>query len=328
MADPITTPRNSNIEIVGNTQIDRNPAAVYLARLADGSKRGQRGALDRMASLLTKDEMLDCYAFPWHALRYQHTAALRARVADLYAPATANKFLSALRGVLKEAWRLGLMSAEDYRRAADLQSVRGKREPAGHDVTQGEIFALISTCIDDKKTSSGIRDAAIIALMYACGPRRQEVAMIDYKDYNQQTGQLRIIGKGNKERFVYLQKSNGAYEAIADWLTIRGIEPGPLFYPINKGGHVVRKTRGISPQAIYNILHKRGVEACIAKFSPHDLRRTFVSEMLDAGADISTIAKLAGHANVSTTARYDRRNEETKRKAAGLIHVPYTSHQD
>ena len=326
MSDLSNIPQNNDIEIVGNSPLDRNPAAVYLARLAEGSKRSQHGALDRMAGLLTKNEMFDCYAFPWHSLRYQHTAALRAHVADLYAPATANKFLSALRGVLKEAWRLGLMTAEDYRRAADLQSVRGKREPAGHDVTKGDISALISICMDDKKTSSGVRDAAIIAFMYACGPRRQEVAMIVLKNYNQKTGQLRIIGKGNKERFVYLQKSNGAYEAMADWLTIRGPETGPLFYPINKGGHIVRQIQEISPQAIYNILHKRGIEASIAKFSPHDLRRTFVSEMLDAGADISTIAKLAGHANVTTTARYDRRNEETKRKAAGLIHVPYVNH--
>jgi site-specific recombinase XerD len=296
---------------------DRHPAAVYLARLAPGSRRTMATSLDIIAGLLTSYRC-NMQTLNWSALRYQHTSAVRALLAELYAPATANKMMCALRGVLREAWRLEQMSAEDYRRASDLGSVRGETVPAGRELQPGQLDALMHACQSDQ-SPAGPRDAAIIGLMYSTGLRRAEVVALDLADYRVESRELVVRGKGRKERLAHLIE--GATAALSDWLQSRGTSPGPLFWPVNKAGKVV--TRRMTTQAVYNVLHKRSAQASVAQSSPHDLRRTFVSNLLDKGADISTVAKMAGHASVQTTARYDRRPEETKRKAAELLHLSY-----
>ncbi|MCH7720384.1 MAG: tyrosine-type recombinase/integrase [Planctomycetes bacterium] len=302
---------------------DRHPAAVYLASLAYGSRPTMKQALESIAALAT-DDRRDAQSMNWPALRYQHTAAIRAALAERFAPATANKMLSALRGVLRECWRLRYMTAEDFHRAADMKSIRGDTLPRGRSLDRGEINALFAACAKDT-TPAGVRDATIIALLYGCGMRRAEVVGLAVEDYDRRTGELRVHGKGNRERLVYA--TNGSKDALEDWLSRRGAEPGPLFVSIRKGGHIARDRmdEGMTSGAVYDVLKKRARHASVPEFSPHDLRRTFVGDMLDAGADISVVQRLAGHARINTTQRYDRRPEDAKRKAAELMFVPYRS---
>jgi len=298
--------------------LDRNPAAVYLGGLnSKRSQATQRQALEVLSEMLTGSP--DLLACNWSALRFQHTARARSELANRYAPATANRILCALRGVLKAAWRLGYMDAESYTRACDVGSVTGETLPSGRALGAGEVGAILSACSNDP-SPAGARDAALFVAMYPAGLRREEVAGLDLSDYDPVTGALTVRhGKRNKARITYLV--NGAKHAMSDWLAIRGSEPGPLFWPINKGGRL--QPRRMTNQAIYNVLAKRGAQAGVKDLSPHDLRRTVISDLLDAGADIATVARLAGHASVTTTQRYDRRPEAAKAKAASLLHVPY-----
>ncbi len=320
--------------------LTQNPAAVYIASLAAGSRATMVGALNTIAHLLgvpehyeprpdlrrTSDgdpvyEDLTFLHMDWAALRFQHTAAIRQALAERYAPATANKMLSALRRVLYHAWKLGHMSNEDMARACDLEPVKGRTLPAGRHLEDGEIAALSAACTADT-SPAGVRDAAIIGLMAASGLRRASVVSLMVEDYDRETGELRVLkAKGNVDNEVFAV--NGAQSALEDWLSLRGDAPGPLFLPVSQTGKIVHQDAPMTPQAVYSILKRRGKEAGVRNFSPHDLRRTLAGNLLDRGADISTVQQILGHANVSTTQRYDRRPKEAKRKAQQLVHFPY-----
>lgn len=296
---------------------DRNPALVYLASLAPTGRRTTAGRLKMIARDILG--IADPQSVPWQDLRYQHVAAIRTKLQELgYSPATVNCALYAIRGVARAAFNLELVSADDLQRIRDVRPVRGERLPAGRALTLGELGALMDACAKDAGPA-GVRDSAIIGLLYCGGLRRAEVAALKSDDYNPETGELLVLGKGNKQRNIYVD--NGAADALADWLEIRGGEGQNLFLAINKGGRIL--PQGMTDQAIYALLRKRARQAGVRDCSCHDLRRSYISDLLDAGADISTVAKLAGHAQVQTSARYDRRGEDTKRKAVALLHLPY-----
>jgi len=295
----------------------KSPALVYLGGLLPTGQRSMKQKLQRVAGILG-DELninLSVESLPWHEIRYEHVEAIRAKLLESgLAPATINGCLSAIRGTAKAAFNLELMSADAYERIRNVKSVKGERLPPGRALSVGEIGALLNTCTEKV---IGVRDASIIAVMYAAGLRRAEIVALDTTDWND--GELKVLGKGNKERLLYV--NNGAEDALNDWLSIRGDSAGPLFNPVTRAKKI--QPRRMTEQAIYNLLLSRAEKAKINRFSPHDLRRSFISELLDRGADISTVQQLAGHADISTTARYDRRGEAAKKKAIGLLHVPY-----
>lgn len=298
---------------------DQNPVLVYLASLGPGSRRTMKQALEVIAEMLTSAGA-DPVSLPWWRVTYAHSQAIRSKLAERYAPAASNKILSALRGVLRESWRLGYMDAETYHRAVDIKTVKGNSIPKGRAVNAGEMRALVDVCLNDPGPA-GYRDAAILACLYSGGLRRSEVVALDLDDYDQDAGALTIRrAKGNQSRRIFLR--NGASDSLEDWLEMRGSETGPLFYRIRRWGVIVPER--LTDHAIQEVITKRTGQAKVKAFSAHDLRRSFAGELLDAGTDLVTVQKLLGHASPTTTAGYDRRDERAKMDAAARLAFPYT----
>jgi integrase/recombinase XerC len=139
------------------------------------------------------------------------------------------------------------------------------------------------------------RDVAILELLYASGLRVSELTSLDVDDLDRDARTVRVLGKGKKERIVpYGGKAARALEA---WLARRGGTRGPLFLG-------ARGTR-MQPRTVYGIVRAAARRAGIVrKVSPHTLRHSFATHLLDGGADLRAIQELLGHSRLSTTQRY------------------------
>ncbi|MBG0832028.1 tyrosine-type recombinase/integrase [Planomonospora sp. ID67723] len=302
----------------------RDPYRVYLDSLTSPeSRRAMRGCLDRLAALISDGQAPSGAGQPWHLLRYEHTVRLRALMAERgWSPAYVNKHLVALRRVLREAWRLGQMTAEDYQRAADLPTLEHTRLPTGQHVPAEVVGAALAAC-DGDDSPAGTRDAALLAVLYSTGCRRAEIAGLTLADYDPGSRSLRVRGKRDKERMVYL--TTQAVGRLERWLAVRGRRTGALFCPIGRHGSLRVRDGGpaaMTGQAVADILTRRLAQAGAMPRTPHDFRRTFIGELLDAGVDLATAQALVGHSSPATTARYDRRPERRRREAVDRIALP------
>ena len=281
------------------------PAMTYLQSLSsNSSKRTMTSALRTLAAI--EPRVLD------GTLTYESALALRAELLQRYAPRTANRLLSAARGVLRAALNLGLRS--EYERVfSALRAIKSFQLPTGRLLENAEVAALARACQDG--TLSGIRDAALLGVLL-CGLRRSEVVALRTSDYDAEQGRLIVHGKGRKERDVYLPQA--VQRALNAWLQWR-VGDGALFTPIKY--NVIVNAR-LSAQSVYNVLLKRATQAGVWKVSPHDLRRTFVSRLLESGADVIIVARLAGHSDPKTTAIYDKRADDAARQAVARLDFP------
>lgn len=310
-----TTYNNSfpNVAVEHSSGILNNPALMYITRLSSArSKQTVTSSLRIVAEMLGYPSIQSC---PWSELKRPHVQQIIFKLTEKnLAPATLNSYLSSIKGVCEEAWMLNQMSADDYQKIYKISSVKGSRLAAGRALSREEVNALIEKC-DTGAQAADTRDVALLSLLIGCGLRKAELISLRYEDINWKEKCFYIIGKGNKQAKCFLPPQ--ALLALGQWVNLRGDQKGIVFNRILKNGKILNKP--ISGQGITYILKKRGFNADIENFAPHDTRRTFATRMFESGADALIVQAAMRHASLATTERYDYRGENKLKDASQTV---------
>jgi integrase len=237
-------------------------------------------------------------------LAFNRTVVLRYRIhleQQLYAPATINLCLAAVRRLAYEAADTGLLSPE---LAAGIRRVKGMRRlgvRTGNWLTVDQGKRLLER--QERETLRSEQNYAMLPMLLGCGLRRTELLSLKMDSV-----QLRedhwviadLIGKGGHVRTVPIPA--WVKTGLDDWAVAAGIKEGPIFRSINKAGRVWGT--GMTPKVIWEVVKEAARRAGIEKLAPHDLRRTCARLCYLAGGELEQIQFLLGHASVQTTERY------------------------
>lgn len=297
----------------------QTPAEALLTQLGKGSRKTMRLALDRVARIASGG-FYDRNTFPWGRLRYEHALWVRNQLAATSSPGYTNKCLAAFRGVMRQAFMMGLFggagAAEQFAKAIAIRNVKGGRQRRPRLVGADEWAKLYAAC---DASSGGRRDSAFLTLLRQGGERCWEAAGVDLADYDSSSGDLFLArGKGDKPRTVYI--SGSGRDAIAAWLDVRGRAPGPLLCPVDRFGRV--SIERLSTEALRRSWQRLVKRAALAPCWPHCARATYITEISHRhGPHVAQ--QLAGHARLDQTAAYIVLDEDRKRRASEGIDVPF-----
>ena len=217
------------------------------------------------------------------------------------APASVTRCVVAVRNLHRVAVGSGQLQADVT--AGMSPGTRSRRLPKA--LSMDQVESLLAA--PDTSTVEGLRDAALLELLYGTGARVSEVCALDVDDIRPVLDDpdlgLRLIGKGDKERIVPL--GSYAAKAVDAWL-IRG---RPAWAEIGNGEHaLLLNTRGrrLSRQSAWAVIRRAGEAAGldVEHLSPHSLRHSYATHLLDGGADVRVVQELLGHSSVTTTQIY------------------------
>jgi len=221
------------------------------------------------------------------------------------APATVMRKLSAVRTFYRNLVREEAIPSDP---TANLPAPRLLRRLPGV-LSVEETQSLIEQ--PDVTAPRGLRDKAMLELLYATGLRVSELVGLSRGDINFELGIVRCIGKGSKERIVPVGKP--ALEAVQAYLDSRR-DANPALFLGNKG-------RPLTRVAFWRIVRRYGRQAGIrTPISPHTLRHSFATHMLDGGADLRSIQEMLGHASIATTQIYTHVSVDRLREVYQAYH--------
>ena len=240
---------------------------------------------------------------------------LRAFVADLhqrgYARSTVARRLASLRSFFEYCRREKLVESNPARA---LRTPRqGRRLP--HFLNTKQVAALLET--PSKDQPAGLRDRAILETLYSAGLRVSELVAMNLDDWDRDGNIVRVRGKGRKERIAPIGRF--AATSLSNWLEVR--RPTPDISPAEQDAVFLNRFgRRLTARSVGRLLEKHIAAAGLDQLtSPHTLRHSFASHMLDGGADLRSVQELLGHKSLTTTQIYThvstRRLRETYERA-------------
>ena len=226
-----------------------------------------------------------------HQVSHLHIRRYLAALHKEHRKSSIGRKLAAIRSFFRFLLRRGVME----KNPAELVATPKKEKKLPYHLNIDEVTTLVeaprgSALLD-------LRDRAILETLYSCGVRVSELTGLNVGGVDLEGGTARVMGKGRKERIVPLGRQ--AAKALGDYLLARNHPPddAPLFAN-HRGGRLTR--RSVARLVDRYLRHL----ASMKKGSPHTLRHTFATHLLEAGADLRAIQELLGHASLSTTQKY------------------------
>ncbi|EFW6137539.1 tyrosine-type recombinase/integrase [Salmonella enterica] len=288
---------------------------AYISGLAPSGRRGITSLLNRSASILKRGA--DAASYPWTQLSFAAVAKVRAALLDGgYAVSSVNMALSALRGIAQTAFNLNCLEADTLARIRAVKRVNGDNQRKGRALCREEVRALVEAAKRHPQRIRCCRDVAIVMTLCGAGLRAGELVNLERRDYD--NGILTVRqGKGRKYREIHVAAA--VDKAIRAWIKDSGAKEAgdALFNRIQRNGRVA--CQPLTTTGLTGILEQLQHDAGITRFTPHDMRRTFITRLLEQDVDINTVRQLAGHSDISTTTRYDCRGDKVKVRASRRI---------